>query len=103
MVAADSKKQKSSAADVAMGQIIKAGPIGSPGRVGRKRGADSDLGAASASQRRGLHAIRGADQEFKDKVGQALTDMELTKEVKALQFVMDQVTVAIGELQKKAV
>ena len=85
-----------------MGQLVKAGPIGSPARAGQKRGADVDLGAANAMQRRSLHAIKGVDTEFKDKVNKALSDLELTKEVKVLQFVMDQVTSAVGELQKMA-
>ena len=102
---AESKKAKSVASaggDVAMGQLVKAGPIGSPVRAGQKRGADVDLGAANAMQRRSLHAIKGVDTEFKDKVNKALSDLELTKEVKVLQFVMDQVTSALGELQKMA-
>ena len=47
--------------------------------------------------------IRGADQEFKNKVDSALSDLELTKEVKVLQWVMDQVTAAVIELQAKTV
>ena len=77
--------------------------IGSPSRaVGKKRVAENDVGAADATQRRPMHVIRGADQEFKNKVVAALSDLDLTKEVKVLQWVMDQVTAAVTELQTKS-
>ena len=101
-----SKLQPSAMASVGNDPKAKSltdGPIGSPPRSsGKKRGAESEIGAADATQRRPLHAIRGADQEFKNKVDAALTDLELTKEVKALQWVMDQVTAAVTDLQAKA-
>ena len=61
------------------------------------------MGGSDAAQRRPLHVIRGADQEFKNKVDSALSDLELTKEVKVLQLVMDQVTAAVIQLQTKSV
>ena len=74
-------------------------PIGSPPRMaGQKRGAETDIGGSDAAERRPPHVIRGADQEFKNKVDSALSDLERTKEVKVLQLVMDQVTAAVIEL-----
>ena len=46
------------------------------------------------------HCLTGVDNEFRDKVQTALPDLDLTKDVAELQFVMDQVTKVAQELQR---
>ena len=73
-----------------------------------KRGADAALSPGYLSrttdtpkeQRRPQHIITGVDQDFRLKVKEAVAPLELTRDVKELQVVMDQVTKTVMELQR---
>jgi hypothetical protein len=56
--------------------------------------------ALSPVERRLQHAFLGVDKEFRDKVKDAESTLELTKSVGELQHVMRQVVQAVTELQK---
>ena len=79
-------------------------------RKASKRGADTALSPghlanalpqATAGARRPQHLITGVDRDFRENVKQAITSLELTRDVKVLQCVMDQVTKSVTEIQRR--
>ena len=104
MVAA--KKSKTQVLDLDSDAVMVVATTGGSAQArsqsGMKRAADDGLGAAAPAQRRLQHSITGVNKEFRDKVQTALSDIDLTKDVKELQFVMDQVTKVAQELQRHA-
>ena len=70
---------------------------------GAKRGAESQSSAGTMvaqAPKKITRFIQGATQEFRDNITLVMASPELTKELKVLQHVMDQVTAAVGELQQ---
>ena len=104
MVAAKKSKTQVLGLDnhVVMVVAPSGGSAATRSQSGTKRSADDGLGAVGPAQRRLQHSITGVNKEFRDKVQIALSDLDLTKDVAELQFVMDQVTKVAQELQRQA-
>ena len=104
-----SKKSKvvASAAAAAQGtdtemqtQAIMNGQDPGPRTAGQKRGAEKPAGAPEVVQRRELRMVTGVDPDFRGKIHVPTAPLEQTRDVKVLQYVMDQVTQAMVDVQK---